>query len=64
VEQPRVSNPVRDEEKDVTYNVIAYRKLSREETILAIRHYHAQKNTKKPKKGITVTILTIIGYNE
>ncbi len=64
MEQPQVSNPIRDKEKGVTYNVIAYRKLSREEVVLAIRHYHAQKKQKKPKKGTTVTILTIIGYNE
>ena len=64
MEQPRVSNPIRDEEKDVTYNVIAYRKLSREEIILAIRHYHAGKKSKKPKKGSTITIVTIIGHNE
>lgn len=64
MEQPKVSNPIRDEERDITYNVVAYRKLSQEETVLAVRHYLAGKKSKKPKKGSTITILTIIGYND
>jgi hypothetical protein len=64
MEQPSVSNPIRDEKNGITYNVVAYRKLSREEIVLAIKHYRASKKTKKSKKGTTVTIVTIIGYND
>ncbi len=64
MEQPRVSNTIRDEENGVTYDVVAYRKLSREEIVHAIRHYRASKKAKKPKKGTTVTIVTIIGYDD
>lgn len=64
MELPRVSNVIRDEEKDITYDVVAYRKLSREEIVFGIRNYLAQKKSKKPKRGTKVTIVTIIGYNE
>lgn len=61
---PNVSNILKDPENDVTYDVIAYRKLSRNEIIQAIRYYHSQKKTKKLKKGTSVKIITIIGYDE
>lgn len=64
MEQPHISNSIRNKEKDVTYNVIAYRKLSRDEVVNAIRHYHSQKNSKKLKKGTTVTIVTTIGHSD
>jgi len=64
MEPPSVSNSIRDEKNGITYNVVAYRKLSREEIVLAIKHHRASKKTKKPKKGTTVTIVTIIGYKD
>ena len=60
---PNVKNIIKDPEKGVTYNVIAYRKLTRKEMIQAVCHYHAQKKTKKPKKGDVITIVTVIGHN-
>lgn len=59
--QPNTDNLFKDLESNVTYNVKAYRKLSRQEMIAAIRGYHAQK---KPKltKGSTITIHTILGH--
>jgi uncharacterized protein (DUF433 family) len=64
VQLPNVSNILKDLENDVTYDVIAYRKLSRNEIIQAVRYYNSQKKTKKPKKGTSIKIITIIGYNE
>jgi hypothetical protein len=64
MELPQVSNPIRDDGKNVTYNVIAYRKLSRNEIVQAVRYYHSQKKTKKLKNGTTVKIVTIIGHND
>jgi len=60
---PDVITTIRDPKSGMTYHVKAYRKLSREELILAIRHYHASKKPKK-RNIKTVTIKTIIGYNE
>lgn len=61
---PDVRNPINDSEADITYNVMAYRKLSRAEIVQAVSFYTAQRGRKKLKRGTTVTILTIIGANE
>lgn len=61
---PDVVTTVKDIEKDVTYQVVAYRKLSRGEAFTQIGLAHADKKFKKPKKGQTIKILTIIGFNE
>lgn len=64
MQPPNISNPIKDPEADVTYNVMAYRQLSRAEVVQAVRMYMAQKKGKKPKRGTTVTIITVIGATE
>lgn len=61
---PNINNIIKDEENDVTYEIMAYRRLSKGEMVDAVRFYQSQKKTKKPKKGSTITIITIIGFNE
>ena len=61
---PDIVNILKDPEKDVTYKIVAYRKLSRDEMVQAVRFYHSQKKKKRPKKGDTIEIITIFGHNE
>jgi hypothetical protein len=60
---PNVSNPIRDSQRGVVYDILAYRTLSRAERVTAV-HYHLSQTKKKPKRGTNVTIVSIIGYNE
>ncbi len=61
---PDIRNIIRDEKEDITYNIIAYKKLSRAEMIEAVQFFHSQKKKPKLKKSITITILTIMGFND
>jgi len=65
IEAPTVKTSIRDPESQITYHVMAYRKLTREELVLAVQHYHdAKKRKPKYKPGTVTTIVTIIGANE
>ena len=58
---PDVRNTIRDEDNNVTYHVMAYRDLTREEMIVSVRHFLAQpknRRRKTPLKNKVVTILT------
>lgn len=52
-----------DEEHNMTYHVMAYRTLSREEVIGAIRAYHLQRKgrRKTPERNKIITIVTVLG---
>lgn len=63
MEMPSVRSTIKDPAKDVTYHVMAYRTLSREELVQSVRAYHSSRRTKKLKKGQVITIMTIIGAN-
>jgi len=64
MEQPNIINTLVDSEKNITYEVVAYRKLSREELVLAVRHFYAQKKKPRVRPGQKVRIISIIGYND
>ena len=64
MQQPSIITTFKDEAKGITYELVAYRKLTQEEAILMIRHAYASKNFKKPKRGQKIRIATIIGHNE
>lgn len=67
MEQPNVWSEIRDAEKGITYQVLAYRALSREELVQAVQFHHASIRLKpklKPKRGDTVRIETIMGYRD
>ena len=57
---PDVDNVIADPARDITYVVKAYRRLTREEMVAAVRAFHL-KNRKKLKPGQTVTIVSLIG---
>lgn len=55
---------MKDEMTGVTWCVLAYRAVSQGEMVAAIRHHLARRNARKPKRGQTIMIITIIGYDE
>jgi hypothetical protein len=63
MQMPNVKNTIVDSENETTYDVIAYRTLTREELVLSVRHYWLQKKKSKVRRGSTITIVTIIGHN-
>jgi len=64
MQQPNIRTSLHDPNTDVTYHVIAYRTLSRHELLQSVAAYLSQKKRKKPKPGSSVTIITIIGFND
>lgn len=57
---PSVENLIRDEERDVTYRIMAYRRLTRAEMVAGVQMFIRSKKGKLPKKGSTVTIISVI----
>lgn len=63
MEMPTVVTEAIDEARNIQYQVVAYRKLSQGEVVLAIRHALANMK-RKPKKNAVCRLVTIIGHNE
>lgn len=62
---PAVKNVLVDEENDVRYEVLAYRALSEEELLFAVRYSLASGRPKrKPKCGSVVRLVTLIGHGD
>jgi hypothetical protein len=60
MEAPTIKHMLKDPVAKVTYEVLAYRKLTDEEVVGTIRTYLAiTPKKKRPKKGQQVTILTV-----
>lgn len=63
VQMPDVRNTIRDEKNDITYDVLAYRKLNYAELVQAVRVYDTTRTRKtKLQNGMTVTIVSTIGH--
>lgn len=60
MEMPDVRSTIRDEERNVTYHVLAYRALARDELVAAVRHYHAQPSVRGKGKRLRNTVIKII----
>jgi hypothetical protein len=64
MENPNVISTIVDKEKDIRFDIVAYRKLTRAEMIQAVSEFYNQKKMpKKLKPGSTIKIITIIGYD-
>jgi hypothetical protein len=63
MEMPTVQATIKDPTAGVTYRVLAYRRVTRNEVLRAIAAYTAQKK-RKPKKGSVVDIVTTYGFND
>ncbi|WP_428421935.1 hypothetical protein [Methylibium sp.] len=64
MEMPSVVTTLRDAAADVTYNVRAYRKLSRQELLQSVGLFLGQRKRKKLKRGTVITIITVIGASD
>ena len=60
---PNVKNTLVDSGSNVTYHVMAYRSLTREEMLLSVRQYWSQAKKQKLRAGTVITIVSIIGHN-
>ncbi len=60
MEGPHIPNRIRDTTRKVTFVVMAYRELTREETLQMIA-VHLRTARRKPKRGETITLITSIG---
>jgi len=63
MEMPSIVTEAIDEAKNVRYQVVAYRKLSPNELVFAIR-LALSRMKRKPKKNSTCRLVTIIGHDE
>ena len=64
MEKPSVRTTVNDPGSGVTWDVLAYRKLTPAEMAAAIRTHLARRKGPKPKRGSSITIVTLVGYGE
>jgi hypothetical protein len=66
MQQPKVRSVILDKERGVRYEILAYRKLTQaemEEAVASLWRQMRRKRLKPPKKGQTIIIETIIGYD-
>jgi hypothetical protein len=64
VKKPDIRSTLRDEEHNMTYHVVAYRKLNELEMIETIKMYLAQPKVlrrKSPERNKTVTTHALLG---
>jgi hypothetical protein len=61
---PNIDNFIKDRQQGVTYNICAYRKLSREEMIRAMHIFIQQQEGRKPAKGTIVKIFSLAGLDD
>jgi predicted membrane chloride channel (bestrophin family) len=58
---PNVRNTIRDEARNLTFHILAYRTLRPAEMILMVRQWAAQQRRRKMLKNQQITILTTFG---
>ncbi len=63
MDMPTVQNVLTDSEKNIRYEVYAYRALTEEELIFAVRSFLGSTK-RKPKQGSCVEIHTVIGLRD
>lgn len=61
---PNFSNIVRDEARNITINVLAFRKLTEAELTRSIRYFRSTKQGRKLKDNHTYTIVSVIGARD
>jgi (2Fe-2S) ferredoxin len=59
MELPNVATEVRDEPNQVTYRVMAYRKLTPDEAVRFVQ-LHLRRAKRKARRGSVVTIITTV----
>ncbi len=65
MQMPNVRNVLRDEENNIEYEVLAYRRLTEHELIAYVRMgLSMRKNKRKLKRGTRIQFTTIIGQSD
>ena len=63
MQQPDVRTTLDDTQRRVKWHVLAYRTLTKDEALMAVRGYLAQRGGKMPTPGQEVTIITTLGFD-
>ncbi|MCY1253044.1 hypothetical protein D9M68_122890 [compost metagenome] len=58
---PSISNIIKDPQRGLTYNVLAYRTLTREEMLQAVQSFLLRNRGRALRKGKVITILSLFG---
>ncbi|MFL9911333.1 hypothetical protein [Paraburkholderia sp. RL17-337-BIB-A] len=61
---PNVDNFIKNWQQGVTYNICAYRKLSRDEMTRAMRIFIQQQEGREPARGTVVKIFSLAGLED
>ncbi len=64
MELPQVENILDDQDRNIRYVVRAYRKLSEQELVLAVRAFLSMQRGRRPKRNTTYEIITVIGARD
>lgn len=64
MEPPTIKTTLHDPDRNIDYHVVAYRTLTRAELLDAVRAFMVNRRRPKLKPGQSVTIVTIIGFDE
>lgn len=64
MQMPSVSHVAKDPERNITFNVLAYRQLSQAEVLQSIRYFRSTKSGRKLKNNMTYTISTVFGASD
>lgn len=62
--EPDVLSTIRDDRRNITYHILAYRPLTHEEKVITVRTFVTQHKGARPPNGSTVTIRSLIGAHE
>jgi hypothetical protein len=60
MQMPNIENILRDEQYDVTYRVLAYRRPTRAELLASVGMFHAQPKNRRRKCRVTGNVITIV----
>lgn len=60
MELPPIRTTLNDPKRGVKYHLYAYREVTRDELIMAVRMFNANRGNKKPKKGEEFIIISTL----
>ena len=63
MELPDICHVVNDPQRNIRYEVFAYRELSREEVVVAVRNC-LLLSKRKPKKNTCLKVFTLVGLRD
>ncbi len=64
MQMPSVSHVAKDPERNITFNVLAYRQMSQADVLQSIRYFRSTKSGRRLKKNTTYTMSTIFGARD